>query len=250
MTIWAIGDLHISFGVPGKEMDIFGDQWCRHDEKIRKAWEALVQPDDLVLIPGDISWALKIPDVLPDLEWIDRLPGTKVMIRGNHDYWWPSQSKMAQILPPTIHAIHNNVYKWENFEIAGTRLWDSDFSFNEFIEFRENPKANKALLEQAENTEENRRIYERELIRLEMSLKCFEDPKATRIAMTHYPPVDSRMNPTPVSDLLEKYGVSICVFGHLHNVHPGTLPFGEKRGVHYILTSADYLDFKPILISE
>ena len=230
-------------------MDVFGDHWHDHDKKIRKSWEAVIQPDDLVLIPGDISWAMKIKDVIPDLEWIDSLPGTKVMIRGNHDYWWGTQSKVAEVLPPTIHAIHNNVYKWNNFEIGGVRLWDSDFSFNEFIEFKENPRANKILLEQAENHEENLRIYNRELIRLEMSLKCFKDPDCQRIVMTHYPPVDDQMNPSPASDLLEKYNVSICVFGHLHNVPHGALPFGEKRGVRYVFASCDYLDFKPIKIA-
>ncbi len=248
MTIWAIGDLHLSFGVPDKKMDVFGAHWKEHDAKIRRGWKETVQPEDLVLLPGDISWAMKIEEAVPDLEWIDSLPGTKVMIRGNHDYWWSSQKKLAEVLPPSIYAIHNNAFQWENVEIGGVRLWDADFHFNDYIVFQENQRANKVLLEKAKDTKENEKIYNRELIRLQMSLKCFKDPGATRIAMTHYPPVDAEMNPSHASDILEENDVSICVFGHLHNVRPGSLPFGTKRGVRYILASCDYLDFKPIRV--
>lgn len=246
MAIWAIGDLHLSFGLEGKEMDVFGENWRDHHKKIRAAWEEVVHPDDLVLIPGDISWAMKPQEAKPDLEWIDRLPGTKVMIRGNHDYWWTTQKKLLEIMPPSIHPIHNNAFEWGNYEIGGARLWDADFHFNDYIEFKENTRANKVLLERAKDNRENEKIYTRELIRLEMSLKCFKNPGARRICMTHYPPVDAAMNPSQASDILEDHGVSLCVFGHLHNVRPGTLPFGTKRGVRYILASCDYLDFKPI----
>jgi len=243
MSIWAIADLHFSFGVPGKKMDLFGENWRDHDVKIRKSWKELVQPDDLVLLAGDISWAMKLPEVIPDLEWIDSLPGTKLMIRGNHDYWWGSPTKIRDILPPTIHFIHNNAYRFEDVEIGGARLWDYDFNFNEFIEFRENPKERPETA-----VKDDEKIYRRELTRLELSLKEFQDPQSRKIVMTHYPPVDAKMNPTPASDLLERYQVSTCVFGHLHNVRPGSLPFGEARGVRYILTSCDYTDFKPVKI--
>ena len=245
MTIWAIADLHFSFGVPDKEMGLFGENWTDHHIKLKESWKAQIQPDDLVLIAGDISWALKLKDVIPDLEWIDALPGTKVMIRGNHDYWWGSPTKIREILPPSVHIIHNDVYRWKDFEIGGVRLWDSDFNFNEFIEFRKNPKA-----KEVKEVKDDHKIYQRELNRLEMSLKGFEGPKEKRIVMTHYPPVDAKMTPSPASELLEQYEVPVCVFGHLHNVRDGSLPFGEARGVRYVLTSCDYLNFKPIKIMD
>ena len=124
MTIWAIADLHLSFGVPNKHMRIFGPQWEDYTDKIEKGWRASILQNDLVLIPGDISWAMQVEEVRPDLEWIDRLPGTKVFIKGNHDYWWNSLSKLKHVLPSTCHLIQNNSFTWNDFSIAGTRLWD------------------------------------------------------------------------------------------------------------------------------
>ena len=126
MTIWALADLHLSFGVPDKEMDVFGPKWKNHPEKIRANWEKLVKPDDLVLLPGDISWGMHPEEALPDLNWIDSLPGTKVMIRGNHDYWWTSISKVEKVLPKSIHVIQNNIYRWKDVIICGARLWDTE----------------------------------------------------------------------------------------------------------------------------
>lgn len=246
MTIWAIGDLHLSFGVPNKKMDVFGEDWKDHDKKIEEKWRERIQPDDLVLLPGDISWAKRMDEAMADLEWIDKLPGTKVMIRGNHDYWWPSLSKLQTTLPSSIHAIHNTTFLWKGYEVAGARLWDSDYTFGEFINYKENPRAN--LTERVDNSEENRRIFEREIERLKLSLKEFKDPAAIRLVMTHYPPLDAKLNPSPVTELLEKYHVKACVFGHLHNVRKESLPFGEKGGVRYILTSADYVDFTPVKV--
>ncbi len=244
MAIWALADLHFSFGVPDKKMGLFGDNWVDHHLKIQKHWENLVSSDDLMLIAGDISWAMKLPDALPDLEWIDAMPGTKVMIRGNHDYWWSSPAKLRQSLPPSVHIVHNDVYRWQGYEIGGARLWDSDFSFNDVIEFRKNPKEKKE-----KETVDSGKIYDREISRLELSLKGFEGPPEKRIVMTHYPPVDAHLNRSAASDLLEKYKAALCVFGHLHNVRPGALPFGEARGVRYVLTSCDYLDFTPIQVA-
>jgi len=244
MTIWAIADLHFSFGVPDKQMGLFGDNWKDHHLKIQKSWLERVKPDDLVLIAGDISWAMKLQDALPDLEWIDALPGTKVMIRGNHDYWWSSPAKVREILPSSIYIVQNDVFQWQDYEIGGVRLWDADFHFNDFIEYRKNPKAKTVEKERRDDE----KIYQREIARLEISLKQFTCPPEKRIVMTHYPPVDAEMNPSQASALLEQYQVPLCIFGHLHNVRKGALPFGVARGVRYILTSCDYLDFKPIEI--
>lgn len=245
MTIWCLADLHLSFGVPGKKMDVFGEKWASHDEKIREHWMKVVQPDDLVLIPGDISWAIHVEQAQPDLEWIHALPGTKVLLRGNHDYWWHSISKVEKILPPSLHLVQNNVFLWKNVAIGGARLWDTpEYSFGSFIEYHDNPKAK--TLSEVESPVEAEKIFLRELARLELSLKAYpKDKSIRRIAMTHYPPIGADLSPSRASAILEKYGVDTCVFGHLHNVKANSLPFGTKNGVHYMLTACDYLQFVP-----
>jgi uncharacterized protein len=208
MTIWALADLHFSFGVPNKEMDVFGDKWKGHPEKIRQNWLREVHADDLVLLPGDISWAMNTEEAKPDLDWIGSLPGTKVMLRGNHDYWWTSASKIEKILPPSMHFIQNNIFKWKDVIVAGSRLWDTpEYSFQQFIEYAENSRANK-LIQVSHNAEESERIYARELQRLEMSLKAIPRDAGIRIAMTHYPPIGANLAPSRASALLEKYGIS------------------------------------------
>jgi len=246
MSIFALADLHLSFGVPNKEMDIFGDNWKHHPEKIALHWKERVSAEDLVLLPGDISWAKKTQDVMPDLEWIHALPGTKVMIRGNHDYWWSAISKVKKILPPSIHAVQNDVFLWKDTAIAGSRMWDTDeYGFDKIIGKidRELP-----IVEKEEDLETSEKIFLRELGRLEVSLQAIPSHVSKKIAMVHYPPIGLDLAPSRISSLLEKYGVNICVFGHLHNVVAEEDLFGEARGVHYIFTACDYLDFCPIKI--
>jgi uncharacterized protein len=250
MAIWAIADLHLSFGVPNKEMNVFGSQWKGYTEKIERHWRSSIMPEDLVLIPGDISWAMHLEEVLPDLEWIDRLPGTKVLIKGNHDYWWSSLSKIKRVLPPSCHLVQNNSWSWKEISIAGTRLWDvPGLNFNDVIDFKEDG-SNRALLARDE-TAESQKIYQRELGRLETSLRGMNPLAKKRIVMTHYPPIGPELQESEASRLMEKYKVDICVFGHLHNVKRGLSIFGTRRGVTYYLTACDYLeDFKPLKISS
>ncbi|MCB1118789.1 MAG: metallophosphoesterase [Chlamydiia bacterium] len=247
MAIWVIGDLHLAVAVPDKDMAVFGPAWEGYMERMAAAWKGCVGEKDLVLLPGDISWAMRPEEARVDLEWIERLPGTKVMIRGNHDYWWSSLSKVKKVLPPSLHVVQNDAFQWEDGAIAGARLWDTDeYRFDALIERRENPRERRS--EEAEDKSEL--IFQRELNRLELSLQAL-DPKAKwKIAMTHYPPIGLDLAPSRASQLLEKYGVDTCVFGHLHNVPPGKAPFGTARGVTYHLTSADYLEFRPQLIKE
>lgn len=248
MRIWAIGDLHLSFGVKNKSMDVFGPQWEGHAKKIASHWKSLIHPDDLVLVPGDLSWAMKIEEVVPDLQWVHELPGTKVMIKGNHDYWWGSLNKIAPVLPPSIHLIQNNVFNWRETTIGGARLWDTpEYSFGSFVEFRENPRAreDKEALVQEEFEE---KLFNRELERLKLSLKGL-DPKAkVRIAMTHYPPIGADLKESRAAQILEEHQMQICVFGHLHNLKAGLDLFGEARGIRYVLASCDYIHFQPIAI--
>jgi len=250
MPVWAIADLHLSFGVPNKEMDIFGPQWASHARKIEHNWKSHIHAEDLVLIPGDISWAMNPEEAKADLEWIHNLPGTKVMLRGNHDYWWTSLSKVEKVLPSSIHLIQNNAFRWNDIGIGGTRLWDtSEYNFREFVDFQDNPRARK-LHEQEGSLEETERIFARELLRLESSLKAIDKSCSTKIVMTHYPPIDAFLHDSRTSALLEKYKVDICVFGHLHNLKQGVKMFGTKNGIRYLLTACDYLNFEPVQVTS
>ena len=249
MRIWAIADLHLSFGVKDKSMDVFGPQWANHADQIASAWGAVVGAEDLVLIAGDISWAMRLEDAIPDLAWIDRLPGTKVMLKGNHDYWWGSLKQVSAILPPSIHVIQNNAFHWQGVAIGGARLWDTpEYGFGQYVEFRENPKQKESGVEEIVQEELSQKIFDRELERLKLSLKQLKSDAKVRIAMTHYPPIGADLAPSRASQILEQNQIDICVFGHLHNIRAGVSLFGEKRGVRYVLTAADYLRFQPILI--
>jgi predicted phosphohydrolase len=245
MKIWALADLHLAISVPSKTMEVFGPAWHRYMERIAENWRAVVQPDDLVLIPGDICWAMRLDEAVIDLKWIDALPGTKVILRGNHDYWWSSASKMAKVMPPSIHFIHNSVFNWNGVTIGGSRLWDShEYQFGSIVQMRENPLA----APREEKEDESEKIFVRELERLKLSLSQL-DPKANlRIAMTHYPPIGLDLKPSRASQILEEYKIDICLFGHLHNIAATQPLFGEARGVEYLFTSCDYLNFHPLQV--
>lgn len=252
MKIWAIADLHLSFGVPSKSMEVFGPSWENYQEKIRAAWKALVKPEDLVLIAGDISWAVHLEDALVDLKWIDALPGTKVILKGNHDFWWSSTSKLKKIMPPSIHFIYNNALEWHGVALGGTRLWDTpEYSYEEWIEFQYNPRVRQKTPEElARQEEEDVKIFERELERLKISLSQLKSDAKLRIALVHYPPIGPDLRSSRASQLLEHSHIDICVFGHMHNIKPGSLPMGTARGVRYLFTAADYLNFEPLLVKE
>ena len=244
-SIWAIGDLHLSFGTPNKEMDRFGPEWKDHADAVKRAWDASIAPDDLVLIPGDISWAMRLSGALPDLEWIGQRPGIKVLIRGNHDYWWGSISQVRAALPPTVHAINNDVFSIDGIAVAGARLWDSStINCGSVIQMR--PTGGPMEEKEPQKDEE---IFRRELGRLEMSLKQLPKDASLKIGMTHYPPIGLDLQPSQPAALFEQYGVQIAVFGHLHSFKEGLPPlFGTARGVRYVLCSCDYLKCTPTRI--
>lgn len=246
MAIWAIADLHLSFGVPNKGMEIFGSLWEGYTARLETAWRAAITDDDLVLLAGDLSWAMTLEEAAPDFAFVHALPGTKVLVKGNHDYWWGSLSKVQKALPPSMHVIQNNAFSWQGVAIAGSRLWDTEeFGFHAYIDFKENPRAKE---KPTEDKAEQERIFERELLRLEASLKAMDKHAKTKIAMTHYPPISADLKESRCSKMLESYGISDCVFGHLHNLKEGAELFGEKNGVRYHLTAADYLRFVPVKI--
>jgi uncharacterized protein len=247
--IWAIGDLHLSFGIANKSMDIFGSKWENHAQRIAMHWKNSIRAEDIVLIPGDLSWAMRLEDAIPDLQWVHELPGTKVMVKGNHDYWWGSLNKIAQVLPPSIHLIQNNAFHWEDVAIGGARLWDTpEYSFGSFIEFRENLKAKPKDTEELIQEELSQKQFNKELERLKLSLKELNPDASIRIAMTHYPPIGADLVRSRAAQILEEHHIDVCVFGHLHNIKAGAKLFGEARGVRYVLTSGDYIDFQPIAI--
>jgi hypothetical protein len=247
MSIWALSDPHLSLGIEGKSMDVFGEEWKDHSAKIFDACNAVIKSHDLLLIPGDISWAMRIPDAIPDLEFIDKLPGTKIISKGNHDYWWPSNKKLSEILPKSILFANHDVIEWNGLSITGVRLWDTpEFSNNAIINFKPNPKENTSKIKDASKDEA---IFEKELVRLESSLKLLNQ-NAYKILLCHYPPLSYSLSDSRASQIIEKYRVNLCVFGHLHNVKKGLTIFGEKNGVNYVLTSGDYLDFKPIYLGK
>ena len=228
MRVLAIGDLHLSFGAD-KPMDIFGEAWRDHAPRLAAAWRAAVGGDDLVLIPGDISWALHLEEAAPDLAFIGGLPGRKLLLRGNHDYWWSSLTKVRSALPPSVRALQNDALAVGGVVVGGTRGWSL-------------PGADGA------QSETDARIYRRELVRLELSLSRMGDGR--RIVMLHYPPLDPQRMDTEVTALLERYGVEIAVYAHLHGrAHRGAF-VGMHNGVRYALASADYLDFAPLLLCE
>ncbi len=224
MSFFAIGDLHLP-GDTGKTMDMFGAYWEDHFTRIQTAWRELVTPEDTVLLPGDLSWAMQLEAARGDLESICALPGRKILIKGNHDYWWSSISRLRAILPDNVHALQYDACKVDDVVIAGSRGWD--FS------------------------QEGATVLRREILRVEASLKQAQAMQPSRIiAMMHYPPFDEKQQPTAFTDLFEAFGVSDVVYGHLHGAGHRSAFIGEHNGVRYHLTSCDYLRFSPYKIPE
>lgn len=249
MQIWAIADLHLCFGTPDKSMEVFGSNWEKYCEKIEMNWQKNIAKEDLVLIAGDISWAMSLEKALIDLKWIDSQPGTKVMIKGNHDYWWSSLSKVSSSLPPSIHLIQNTAFNYRGISIGGARLWDTDeYSFN--ILDIDHERNREVKSETQEEMRAREKIFQRELSRLELSLNQVDQKADLRIAMTHYPPIGIELRPSKASRLLEKYNIDVCVFGHLHNIKKDLKIFGISQGIDYFLTSSDYLNFNPLKIAS
>jgi predicted phosphohydrolase len=244
MTIWAIADLHLALSVPGKNMAVFGPLWDNYMERIEAKWRALVHKDDLVLLAGDLCWAMRLEEAKVELGWLEQLPGTKLLLRGNHDYWWASSAKMASFMPPSVHFIHNTAFNWHDVTIGGARLWDTDeYNFHSYIHFQDNPRAAK---KEVVDNQDREKIFCRELERLKLSLQQLNPSAKKRIAMTHYPPISADLKPSRTAKILEEFQIELCVFGHLHNLKKDQPLFGERQGVRYVLTSADYLDFTPV----
>lgn len=226
MKIFAIGDLHLSVNNP-KPMDIFGPQWEGYVDKIFSDWRERVGEEDLVLLPGDFSWAMKLEDAKADFEMLKNLPGTKIMIRGNHDYWWPSISNLRKALPEKFYAIQNDAMKFGDVIVCGTRGWTV-------------PEPNTQV------SEDDERIYKREVIRLELTLQAAKNLQKSGekiVCMMHYPPCNFHKEESDFTRLIETYGVSAVVYGHLHG-YKKAVPFFKMNDVDYYLTSCDMVENK------
>jgi predicted phosphohydrolase len=228
MKIFAIADTHLSGKPPAKPMSVFGDHWLDHWEKIKADWLARVAPGDTVLVAGDISWAMKLPDALADLDEIAALPGKKILVRGNHDYWWQTLAKMTAATAGRLTFLHNTFAPAGEWAVCGSRGWllPGDAAFGE----------------------EDEAIYRRELLRVRASLAAARGAGYSRIIlMLHYPP-RTGPEPTGFTDLMAEFGVAVCVYGHLHNEAVNTAPVGDFAGTVHYLVSCDALDFKLLQI--
>lgn len=227
--IFALGDPHLSRAHP-KPMDVFGDQWTDHGERIFAACREMVGPDDLMIFAGDISWATKLDDALPDLEDIGKLPGTKLLLKGNHDFWWTSRAKVERVIDPSVRLLQNDSHVFGDVAIAGGRGW--------------------TLPGDAFFTSDDEKIYLRELARLRLSFESLAG-KAYRhlVAALHYPPMNSLHEASAVTELLEAYGVEACIYGHLHGDGIAAGFTGERNSIRYTLLSADAVGFRPVEVA-
>ena len=224
MRVFAISDLHLSSGA-NKPMDVFGEHWEHHFERISEDWRSKVGDEDIVLLPGDLSWAMQLDGAQEDIESVAALPGRKLITRGNHDYWWNSISRVRDRLPQGMYALQNDALVLDGMAFCGTRGW---------------------LLPCESTDKDDERIYKRELGRLRMSLECARRllPLGDVICMLHYPPLTDVERDTEVTSLLEEFGVAHTVYGHLHgNALKGAFR-GEHNGVRYHQVSCDGTDFK------
>lgn len=232
MSIYAIGDLHLSFSPEvEKPMDLFGHAWKDHAQRLKQHWLELVKPEDTVIIPGDISWGLRMSEAIPDLDWIDALPGKKLIFKGNHDLWWQSVSKLNNMYD-SLYFVQNKAVEVEGYYICGSRGWigpgHDDYK------------------------ESDEKIYKRELMRIQMSIDDAKRQGAEKIiGVLHYPPSAGNTVGSSITDMFKECGAEQVIYGHLHgpDSHRSGLK-GNYDGVEYKLVALDYLKCRPLLIKE
>ena len=226
MSLYVIGDTHLSFGVQ-KPMDIFAG-WQNHTELLETAWRARIQQEDTVVLAGDISWGKTLSEALPDFQWLDALPGQrKIILKGNHDYWWDTMKKMQDFFAAngldTLCLLHNNHYAYEDCGICGTRGWVN--------------------MEQGEPA--NAKVIAREAQRLEVSLSSAEAAGLKPIAFLHYPPIYGSSCNWEMLEVLWRHSVTDCWYGHVHGKAQSHAVNGERDGIRYHLIAGDYVQFIP-----
>lgn len=229
MKVFAVSDLHLG-SCCDKPMDIFGDGWSGYWDNIRTDWRNRVKEDDVVLIAGDVSWAMRLQDALPDIDEIAALPGKKVILRGNHDYWWQSYRRLLDALPYGMYAVQNNAVRIGNLLVCGSRLWSL-----------------------GADGEHDKAMLKREVIRLKLALEDAEKQKkeGDKVAVVvHYPPFDVTFANSEYTDLISSYNVNAVVYGHLHGKDARVRKVVNKNGTNYYLTSCDLVDYKLVEIPE
>ncbi len=224
MALYAIGDLHLCLGAP-KPMDVFGGTWVGYLDKLKQGL-SVIGPDDTTVLLGDLSWALDLDEAKADFAWIDSIPGKKIILKGNHDYWWSTATKFYKFCEENgfsqQYILNNNHFEHEGFAICGTRGW---------------------FFEEDRSGEHDEKVFKRELQRLETSLQSAG--VLPKIVFLHYPPRYRGYVCNEILELLEKYDVRRCYYGHLHGASHGLALEGEWDGIEYRLVSADKLNFKP-----
>jgi predicted phosphohydrolase len=227
MALFTISDLHLSLS-EDKPMDVFYG-WDNYVERLKANWERIVGENDTVVIPGDISWALKLEDSLTDLKFIDALPGKKIILKGNHDYWWSTAAKFYKFCEKNGFSdqwiLNNNHFEYGGYAICGTRGW---------------------FYEEERSGEHDEKVFKRELMRLEASLKSAGD--LHKIVFLHYPPKYKGYECQEIIDLMKRYDVRQCYYGHLHGASHGLAMEGQWDGIEYHLVAADKIGFRPFVV--
>lgn len=227
MALYAIGDLHLCLGAP-KPMDIFGGAWVGYMDKLQEGISR-IQPDDTTILLGDLSWALDLPSAKADFAWIDNIPGRKIILKGNHDYWWSTATKFYKFCNENNfsnqYILNNNCYQYDEWAICGTRGW---------------------FFEEDRSGAHDEKVFRRELIRLETSLQAAGD--MPKLVFLHYPPRYKGYECPEILELLKRYDVRRCFYGHLHGGSHGLAIEGVWDGIDFKLVASDRLNFQPYQI--
>lgn len=229
MALYAIGDLHLCLGAH-KPMDVFGGAWVGYMDKLREGM-SVIGPNDTTVLCGDLSWALDLQSAAADFSWINEIPGRKIILKGNHDYWWSTAAKFYKFTKENGFSnqwiLNNNYYEYDDYAICGTRGW---------------------FFEEERSGQHDEKVFKRELMRLEASLKSAGDMH--KIVFLHYPPKYKGYECTEIIDLMKAYGVRRCFYGHLHGASHGLAMEGLWDGIEYHLVAADKLSFRPFLVNS
>ena len=244
MNIYAISDLHISLFNNSSPMEKYGDVWKNHLNKVQRNWEDTVAPEDIVLLGGDTSLGNKLEDAKIDLNWLENLPGKKVLVKGNHDFWWSSLKKLRSAFPKDFHFIQNDVMLIDDIAIGGSRLWSFPF-----VAWNISSGNNESLA--WKYPKDDQKIRNKELSRLRFSLSKMPTDAKIKIALVHYPPIDENGTENILTEIMSEFHIDLCVFGHLHNIQKPK--FGSDcviGNTRYVLSSCDWLECKLIKLYE
>ena len=231
MALYAISDLHLPLGI-NKPMDIFGKKWENYVDRLFENWQNTVKKEDTVVIPGDFSWATYLEESKADFDFLNSLNGKKILLKGNHDYWWTTMNKMKKFVEENgyedIEFLQNNSFEYKNISICGSRGWNT-------------PMGNMS--------EEDQKIYDRELQRLDLSVKAAKNPDNV-IIFTHFPPILKDYRENAMVDFMKSNNIKSCIFGHIHSSGIRNAVEGNIEGINYSLVSCDYREFMPVQLAE